>query len=92
MHWRLQQYEILVQWTLSKRVFRRVAADAHQLPPLFDDAHTPCLPWRSNLLCTVRKIAIFFGTGSVFETLAWANTKGQALESYVTRLTAPEAD
>lgn len=85
-----QKYNVLVKWTLSKCVIAGVATDADQLPTLFDDSHTSCLPRCTKLFWTmcVRAVSLIADTGRM--ALAEAYTERETLKSNVTRFSTPE--
>lgn len=82
---------VLMKRTLSKGVLAGIATDADKLSALFDDAHAPCLPWGAKLFWAVRVRAVAFGTTTERMPLAEAHTECEALESNMSRFSAPEA-
>lgn len=85
-----KEYNVLMKWTLSKCVLAGIATDADKLPALFDDAHTPRLPWRTKLfwaMC-VRAVAFVTDTGRMALTETHAECK--TLKSNMSRFSTPE--
>lgn len=79
-----------MEWTLSKSVLAGIATDADKLPSLFYDAHTSCLPWRTELFRAVCVRAVAFVTTTRCMALAEAYAECETLKSNMSRFPAPE--
>ena len=88
----LQNDEVAVDGTLSKRVVARVASDADELVTVSDHPHTSQFPRLPQFLLAVCKRAVCVRAFSPDVMMAQLHLEGEALVPHVTRLSAPEAD